>query len=77
MHTLLMALGYIRNTNMDGVVRGKFSAQVPGRNGVLPERGAGEDVTVILLGARSNQFVSFFFFFLLYYSPCSRCGLSN
>ncbi|ODM23776.1 hypothetical protein SI65_01365 [Aspergillus cristatus] len=55
MHTVLMALGYIRNTNMNGVVWGKFSAQVPGRDGMLPEKGAAEDVTVIMLGARSNH----------------------
>lgn len=61
MHTVLMAFGYIRNTNMDDVVWGKFSAQVPGRDGMLPEKGAAEDVTVIMLGARSNQYVCFLF----------------
>lgn len=59
MHTMLMACGLTRNTNMDDVVMGKFSAQIPGKDGVMPKRGAEEDVTVILLGARSNQLVLF------------------
>lgn len=61
MHTMLMACGLIRNTNMDYVIMGKFSAQIPGRDSVMPRRGAEEDVTVILLGARSNQLVPFFY----------------
>lgn len=40
---------------------GKFSAQIPGRDGVMPKKGAEEDVTVILLGARSNQLVLFLY----------------
>ncbi|EYE99719.1 monooxygenase fmaE [Aspergillus ruber CBS 135680] len=40
---------------MDDVIMGKFSAQIPGRDGVMPKKGAEEDATVILLGARSNH----------------------
>ena len=57
MHTMLITCGLIRNTNMDDVIMGKFSAQIPGRDGVMPKKGAEEDATVNLLGARSNQLV--------------------
>lgn len=55
---MLMTLGYIKNPQMDDRIMSKFSAQIPGRDGVLPKTGAQEEVTVILLGARSNQYVS-------------------
>lgn len=52
-----MTLGLIKNTYMEGVVTGKFSALLPDRNGVFSGKAADQDVALILLSARSNQYV--------------------
>ena len=53
--TMLMCYGYIPNTQMEGVIQGKFSALIPTKDGALPAQASQDEVTVILLGARSNQ----------------------
>jgi hypothetical protein len=55
--TGLMTLGLIKNPGMDGVVMGKFTALLPDRNGVFSGKAADQDVALILLAARSNQYV--------------------
>lgn len=55
MKTMLMYFGVTRNTQMDGVIQGKFSALIPSKDGKLPSEAAQDEVTIILLGARSNQ----------------------
>lgn len=56
--TALMAGGVLPNRQMDGVVMGKFTAQIPAADGSLPTEPADQDVAVILLAARSNQCVA-------------------
>lgn len=52
-----MTLGLIRNPGMDDVIMGKFTALLPDRNGVFSGKAADQDVALILLAARSNQYV--------------------
>lgn len=55
---ILMAKGVIPNWQMEGVVMGKFTAQVPGADGSPPTKASEQDVVAILLAARSNQSVN-------------------
>lgn len=55
--TVLATLGLIKNHAMDGVIAGKFSALLPNRNGMFSGKAADQDVALILLAARSNQYV--------------------
>lgn len=55
--TILATLGLIKNHGMDGVLAGKFTALLPNRNGVFSGKAADQDVALILLGVRSNQYV--------------------
>lgn len=51
----LTSLGFIENPQMAGVIAGKFTALLPDRNGVFSGKAADQNVTLILLAARSNQ----------------------
>jgi hypothetical protein len=53
--TMLMLSGITRNRRMDGIIPNKFCAQIPDENGEFSEKVADQTITVILLGARSNQ----------------------
>jgi hypothetical protein len=53
--TMLMTFGLTRNRQMDGIILKKFSAQLPDEDGKFSDNVADQPVTVILLGARSNQ----------------------
>jgi len=53
--TVFMSLKLIRNEQMDGVIPGKFSAQLPNRHGVFSSNVADQEVALIILAARSNQ----------------------
>lgn len=55
--TILATLGLIKNPGMNGVIAGKFSALLPNRDGVFSGKAADQDVTLIILAARSNQYV--------------------
>lgn len=55
LRTMLMHRGVIGNSQMDGVKMGKFSAQIPGKYSEPPSQTSEQDVTVIILAARSNQ----------------------
>ncbi|KAK0654794.1 hypothetical protein B0T16DRAFT_395685 [Cercophora newfieldiana] len=55
LNTLFMYLGLVRNPHMDEVLLGKFTAQIPGRDGSPPRDPAQEDITVIILAGRSNH----------------------
>lgn len=54
-HSLMMAAGVIPNSQMDGVVMGKFTAQPPAKDGSPPTGPAEQDIVVIILAARSNH----------------------
>jgi hypothetical protein len=70
--TGLMTLGIIKNPGMDGVVMGKFTALLPDRNGVFSGKAADQDVALILLAARSNQYVLSSFHRFGEFNPVSR-----
>ncbi|KAK5992142.1 putative monooxygenase [Cladobotryum mycophilum] len=53
--TLLVTLGIMRNTQMDDVLMGKHSVQVPDRDGNAPTKPSQENISIIMLGARSNH----------------------
>ncbi|KAK1753167.1 hypothetical protein QBC47DRAFT_348657 [Echria macrotheca] len=55
LHTGLMYLGLVRNPSMDDVVMGKYTAQIPGRDGSPAQKPSEQDITVIILAARSNH----------------------
>lgn len=56
-HTLLQHYGLIENRAAEGVVRGKFSAQIPDREGNAPSQPAEHEVVVLHLATRSNQYL--------------------
>ncbi|KAL2256726.1 hypothetical protein VTK26DRAFT_1222 [Humicola hyalothermophila] len=60
LRSVLMAQGVLPNSQMDGVVMGKFTAQIPGPDGSPPTAPADQDVAAILLGARSNHALGIF-----------------
>lgn len=55
-HTLLQHYGLIENRAAEGVIRGKFSAQIPDREGNVPSQPAEHEVVVLHLATRSNQY---------------------
>jgi hypothetical protein len=55
---LLIMYGAKRNPAMDGIIREKFSAQIPFEDGSFGERPSRDKVTVLILGSKSNQYVT-------------------
>jgi hypothetical protein len=51
----LMMSGVKRNPAMDGVIREKFSAQIPFADGSFGDRPSRDKVAVLMLGSKSNQ----------------------
>ncbi|KAL2784378.1 hypothetical protein BJX66DRAFT_89002 [Aspergillus keveii] len=52
---LLIMSGVKRNPAMGGVIREKFSAQIPFEDGSFGERPSRDKVTVLILGSKSNH----------------------
>ncbi|KAJ0419651.1 hypothetical protein BJY00DRAFT_285707 [Aspergillus carlsbadensis] len=52
---LLIMSGAKRNPAMDGIIRAKFSAQIPFEDGGFGERPSREKVAVLMLGSKSNH----------------------
>ncbi len=52
---LLMTAGLKRNQYMDGVMNGKYCAQIPDTEGKFSGEPADAEVCVMILGVRSNQ----------------------
>jgi hypothetical protein len=50
-----MTLGFIENPQMNDVIAGKFTTLLPTRSGVFSGKAADQNVTLIILAARSNQ----------------------
>ena len=48
--------GITHNRNLDRVVVGRHTAQIPHEDGSSPEKAAEKELTVLVLGARSNQY---------------------
>lgn len=59
LRTGLMCLGLVSNPHMDEVFPGKFTGLIPGRDGSPPKQGSDQEVAVIILASRSNQYVPF------------------
>ncbi|PNY29082.1 Uncharacterized protein TCAP_01017, partial [Tolypocladium capitatum] len=57
---ILMHKGIIHNSQMDGVLMGKFSVQVPSKDGAPPKQASEQDLAVIILAARSNHALGIF-----------------
>jgi hypothetical protein len=54
-----MALGWIHNTYMDGVIQTKYSAQFPDEGGEQGNKPSSQDVVVLLIGMRYNHPLGF------------------
>ncbi|KAH0544909.1 hypothetical protein FGG08_000989 [Glutinoglossum americanum] len=53
--TVLMAAGWKKNIYLEGVIPGKFSAQIPDAQGRFSKGPSSEGICVFLIGARSNH----------------------
>lgn len=56
--TVLMTAGLVEHGLDEDVIRGKYTAQVPGPNGALPTSPSENGVCLLMLAARTNQYVS-------------------
>lgn len=57
-HTILACYGLTHNPHMDDVLPGRFTAQIPEKDGgPPPTEPAEQDVAIVLLALRSNQYV--------------------
>jgi hypothetical protein len=54
-NALLMVWGFKKNPYMDGVVRAKFSGQLPNEDGTFGPKPADQQVVVFMIGAKCNQ----------------------
>lgn len=52
---LLMTTGITRNRYMDKIIRGKFTALIPSKEGVFSNKPSDENVVCFLLTIRANQ----------------------
>ena len=53
--TILMSTGYTRNRYLDGTRKGKWTAQIPNKDGSFPEKPANKGMVLFVVGASSNQ----------------------
>lgn len=56
--TLLMTMGLTRNRFMDGVIMGKFTGQIPSREGIYSNQPSDENVVAFQLITKANQYVT-------------------
>lgn len=54
---MLQSFGVLRNPLMDEILMGKYSVQIGDEHGNAPTESSQNPVAVIMLGARSNQYV--------------------
>lgn len=64
-HTMLMHYGFIRNTQMEDVIMGKYTVQIPDKDGKPPSEPSGTGMAVIMLGFRNNSCVTLVYIFHL------------
>jgi len=57
LYTILACLGLARYAQMDHVLPGKYTAQIPGRDGTPAQSPSEHDIAILILAARSNQWV--------------------
>ena len=56
LNRLLQTAGITRNTLMDGVIQKKTTAQIPDLDGNFSDNASDQPVTVLMLGAKNNQY---------------------
>ncbi|PKK44103.1 hypothetical protein CI102_11672 [Trichoderma harzianum] len=59
-HTMLMHYGFIRNTQMEDVIMGKYTVQIPDKDGKPPSEPSETGMAVIMLGMRNNSALGMF-----------------
>ncbi|KAK5661870.1 hypothetical protein OQA88_9978 [Cercophora sp. LCS_1] len=55
LRTAFMYFGLIRGEHMAEVLPGRFTAQIPGRDGSPPQQPGDQEITIIILATRSNH----------------------
>lgn len=55
--TGLISYGILHDPILDRVKKGRFTAQIPHEDGSAPEKAGEKEVVILVLGARSNQYV--------------------
>lgn len=63
LNTALVQAGWVRNPYLAVTRPGKWTAPILEQNGSVPEKGAGKEVVVFIVGASANQYVSALFSF--------------
>jgi heme A synthase len=67
-NTMLQVYGVIPNPEMERVIPGKVTAQVPDMNGNMPSSGTSkEGIVVMFLGVKSHQYVHIHMSFIYIY----------
>lgn len=61
MSTALVQAGLVRNPYLAVTRRGRWTAPILEQDGRVPEKGAGKEVVVFVVGASANQYVLDFF----------------
>ncbi|KAL7796082.1 hypothetical protein V8C37DRAFT_373076 [Trichoderma ceciliae] len=59
-HTMLVHFGILRNPQMDDVLMGKYTVQMPDKDGNPPSESAEHGMAVIMLGMRTNHALGLF-----------------
>ncbi len=54
---ILISHGILHDPSFDNVKLGRLTAQIPFRDGSAPEKAGEKEVVILVLGARSNQYV--------------------
>lgn len=71
---MLVHYGFLRNTQMEDVLMGKYTVQIPDKDGNPPSEPSEQSVAVIMLGVRNNQCViPVYFYKLLFHIVTSSC----
>ena len=55
---ILVSFGILRDPSFDGIKLGRLTAQIPHEDGSAPKNAAEKEIVILVLGARSNQYVS-------------------
>ena len=56
--SILIDFGVLRDPSFDSIKLGRFTAQIPHEDGSAPKNAAEKEIVILVLGARSNQWVS-------------------
>ncbi|KAK4064865.1 uncharacterized protein Triagg1_8864 [Trichoderma aggressivum f. europaeum] len=59
-HTMLMHYGFVRNTQMEDAIMGKYTVQIPDKDGKQPSEPSETGMAIIMLGMRNNSALGMF-----------------